>query len=161
MKANRDIPAAFVRLPADGIIGPILALATQRVIVTLSPWVPVPARLKPILSYQANEEDIIRRVAEHADEVIGYINYVLMEKPDALIAKPPTKTKKPLGGVIEGKLKTLGLFGTAIASLGGLGYVAYKSSKRKRGLVDWADKLLGGSNDDDDDDDNDDDEDED
>lgn len=144
MKVQKDIPPAFVRLPADGVIGPILALATQRVLAALAFWVSVPPRLRPVMSYQANEEEIIKRIAENADEIIGYINFVLMEKPDALVTRPNPRPKKGLGGVMEGKLKTVGVVGTTLASIAGLGYIAHAASKRKKGLIDWADRLLGG-----------------
>lgn len=136
--SNREI----FMLPTDGTVGPMLAFSTQQLLSILNHSQPLSNSLKPILSIQADEGEIIKRVGFQADEIIGYITVVLSQNPKALISSPnQNKTISTIKGVTGGLAKKVLIAGIGLAGVGGLAFLVHKKNLAQRGLIDQTDWL--------------------
>ena len=133
MARVRRLPPPFVIPPT---FGPTLVAATQAVLVTLNRAVPIPDAIKPVLSLQASDNDLVERTAERARLIVDYIKHVATLFPQAIAALPPPPSR-PLS-LAQLTLNKLLTAGTGLAVVGGLGYLGWRSHLRSTGREDSA-----------------------
>lgn len=150
--ARAGVQSPVQEITIGSTIGAAMVIAVQGIIGMLAVVAQPPQTLHPLLSTQTPPGQLVAIIGTHADDVVAYINQVLMARPDAFLAAQ--QPAPPIGSPAQ---QAIGFFtfdrvvaiGASALVLGGLVYFARSSDKRLGGKVDRTDFLADEEDDDD------------
>lgn len=154
--ARAGIPSPIQEITIGSTIGAAMVIAVQGIVGLLALVAPPPPSLHPLLSTQTPPAQLVAIVGTHADEIVAYVDQVLMARPDAfqIVQQPPPPIGSPAQQAIGFfTLERIAAIGASALVVGGLLYFARSSDKRLGGKVDRTGFLIDEEDDDDDEDD--------